>query len=208
MWKKVYVKLLTFALVCMTLLIYEHFSFRAQCVSLLIIFEIILILLKNEAGKVLILFGCCLTLKAFRVWSVEKLKIKMFLHSSNVSISGPSGKAVRQYFPYVSSETDLQRYRAISFHKNPSADTKTSSSISNVPSDSTGKTRVSQCGFEIFFCLRHRLHNIFLKRFYSYMKICFLWRDLRRVLLELKSQRERFCTVNMYTLAINRGANS
>jgi hypothetical protein len=58
------------------------------------------------------------------------------------SQAGPSGKAVRQYFPYVSSESDLQRYRAISFHKHPSNETRTGSSISNVPSDST-KTRVS-----------------------------------------------------------------
>lgn len=54
---------------------------------------------------------------------------------------GPSGKAVRQYFPYVSSESDLQRYKAITFHKHPSNDTRASSSLSNVPSDST-RTKV------------------------------------------------------------------
>ncbi|KAL7049357.1 hypothetical protein ACKWTF_003664 [Chironomus riparius] len=60
--------------------------------------------------------------------------------SLDFETKGPSGKAVRQYFPYVSSESDLQRYRAISFHKHPSNETRTGSSISNVPSDST-KTR-------------------------------------------------------------------
>lgn len=53
-----------------------------------------------------------------------------------LSNAGPSGKAVRQYFPYVSSESDLQRYKAITLHKHPSNDTRASSSLSNVPSDS------------------------------------------------------------------------
>jgi hypothetical protein len=56
-------------------------------------------------------------------------------------ILGPSGKAVRQYFPYVSSESDLQRYKAVTLHKQPSNDTRASSSLSNMPSDST-KTKV------------------------------------------------------------------
>lgn len=55
--------------------------------------------------------------------------------------AGPSGKAVRQYFPYVSSESDLQRYKAVTLHKQPSNDTRASSSLSNMPSDST-KTKV------------------------------------------------------------------
>ncbi|CRL03255.1 CLUMA_CG016966, isoform A [Clunio marinus] len=51
-------------------------------------------------------------------------------------LESPSGKAVRQYFPYVSSESDLQRYKAITLHKHPSNETRASSSLSNVPSDS------------------------------------------------------------------------
>ncbi|XP_070497645.1 voltage-gated inwardly rectifying potassium channel KCNH6 isoform X5 [Chironomus tepperi] len=66
-------------------------------------------------------------------------------HTIDDFMTGPSGKAVRQYFPYVSSESDLQRYRAISFHKHPSNETRTGSSISNVPSDST-KTRGTRTG--------------------------------------------------------------
>ncbi|KAG5678053.1 hypothetical protein PVAND_007756 [Polypedilum vanderplanki] len=65
--------------------------------------------------------------------------------SLDFETKGPSGKAVRQYFPYVSSESDLQRYKAITFHKHPSNETRTSSSISNVPSDST-KTRGTRTG--------------------------------------------------------------
>jgi hypothetical protein len=87
---------------------------------------------------------------------------------------GPSGKAVRhQFFPYVSSESDLQRYRAITFQKNASAETRTSSSISNVPSDST-KTRVSESTIVIivmffFFaydiaCIIFRTHSNLYKR--------------------------------------------
>lgn len=56
---------------------------------------------------------------------------------------GPSKRAVRQYFPYVSSESDLQRYRAITLQKHQSLHpSRASSSLSNVPSDST-KTKVS-----------------------------------------------------------------
>lgn len=76
----------------------------------------------------------------------------MFLSSKLLSFClklGPSGKAVRQYFPYVSSESDLQRYKAITFHKHPSNDTRASSSLSNVPSDST-RTKVSHSKLFIF----------------------------------------------------------
>lgn len=66
----------------------------------------------------------------------------LFSHFPVLNKTGPSGKAVRQYFPYVSSESDLQRYKAITFHKHPSNDTRASSSLSNVPSDST-RTKVS-----------------------------------------------------------------
>jgi hypothetical protein len=62
-------------------------------------------------------------------------------------LKGPSGKAVRQYFPYVSSESDLQRYKAITFHKQPSTDTRASSSLSNMPSDST-RTKVNFLGIQ------------------------------------------------------------
>ncbi|CAO1308266.1 unnamed protein product [Diamesa hyperborea] len=56
-------------------------------------------------------------------------------HTIDDFMTGPSGKAVRQYFPYVSSESDLQRYKAI-IRQNPNNDTRASSSLSNVPSDS------------------------------------------------------------------------
>lgn len=75
-----------------------------------------------------------LTLKAFRY-------VLLLLVDVSRVHAGPSGKAVRQYFPYVSSESDLQRYKAITFHKHPSNDTRASSSLSNVPSDST-RTKV------------------------------------------------------------------
>lgn len=77
---------------------------------------------------------------------------------------GPSGKAVRQYFPYVSSESDLQRYRAITLHKHPSNDTRASSSLSNGPSDST---RMKVILVDIFIqahrlgkSFRHKIENL------------------------------------------------
>lgn len=63
-------------------------------------------------------------------------------------LPGPSGKAVRQYFPYVSSESDLQRYKAI-IRQNPNNDTRASSSLSNVPSDSN-KIKVNFTNFNKF----------------------------------------------------------
>nr|XP_019553866.2 potassium voltage-gated channel subfamily H member 2 isoform X2 [Aedes albopictus] len=50
---------------------------------------------------------------------------------------GPTGYHARQYFPYVSSESDLQRYKAVPLKQNSSHEPRTSSSLSNVPSDST-----------------------------------------------------------------------
>ncbi|XP_062553165.1 potassium voltage-gated channel subfamily H member 6 isoform X7 [Armigeres subalbatus] len=49
----------------------------------------------------------------------------------------PTGYHARQYFPYVSSESDLQRYKAVPLKQNSSHEPRTSSSLSNVPSDST-----------------------------------------------------------------------
>lgn len=54
--------------------------------------------------------------------------------------AGKSGYLSRQYFPYVSSESDLQRYRATTTgpHRQSSVqkdDHNGSSSLSNVPSD-------------------------------------------------------------------------
>lgn len=42
----------------------------------------------------------------------------------------------RLYFPYVSSESDLQRYKTIPVKQTAAQDARTSSSLSNVPSDS------------------------------------------------------------------------
>jgi hypothetical protein len=92
----------------------------------------------------------------------------------------------------VSSESDLQRYRAITFHKNPSADTKTSSSISNVPSDSTGKTRVSQKNHDEFFCAYEKACIIFFLKAHS----CFFRKesslDDKISTLVVNDQKERF----------------
>lgn len=57
---------------------------------------------------------------------------------STNAILGRTGHVARQFFPYVSSESDLQRYKAISFRQhsaNVSSDQHGSSSLSNVPSD-------------------------------------------------------------------------
>ncbi|XP_055611210.1 potassium voltage-gated channel subfamily H member 7-like isoform X3 [Uranotaenia lowii] len=58
-------------------------------------------------------------------------------HTIDDFMRGPRGHTVRQYFPYVSSESDLQRYKAVPFKPNAVHEPRTSSSLSNVPSDST-----------------------------------------------------------------------
>uniref|UniRef100_A0A8D8HMU4 Potassium voltage-gated channel subfamily H member 7 n=1 Tax=Culex pipiens TaxID=7175 RepID=A0A8D8HMU4_CULPI len=56
----------------------------------------------------------------------------------DVQSKRPTSHQARQYFPYVSSESDLQRYKAVPFkQQNSSHEPRTSSSLSNVPSDST-----------------------------------------------------------------------
>ncbi|XP_055380012.1 uncharacterized protein LOC129611095 isoform X2 [Condylostylus longicornis] len=60
-------------------------------------------------------------------------------HTVDDFMKGAAGHQARQFFPCVSSESDLQRYKAISFRQNsciiePHQRT-TSSSLSNVPSD-------------------------------------------------------------------------
>ncbi|XP_055380018.1 potassium voltage-gated channel subfamily H member 7-like isoform X8 [Condylostylus longicornis] len=66
-----------------------------------------------------------------------------FVHTKSLDFDshykGAAGHQARQFFPCVSSESDLQRYKAISFRQNsciiePHQRT-TSSSLSNVPSD-------------------------------------------------------------------------
>jgi len=72
------------------------------------------------------------------------------LSSANVFLSfywcvvaGSTQNTARQYFPYVSSESDLQRYKAITFRQNSTInEPRASSSLSNVPSDSN-KVKVS-----------------------------------------------------------------
>lgn len=98
--------------------------------------------------------------------------ISIFFHLLH---AGPSGKAVRQYFPYVSSESDLQRYKAVTLHKQPSNDTRASSSLSNMPSDSTKtKVRILWRFFSLILCsflslsLTHENFSAFtLNRFFS-----------------------------------------
>lgn len=50
-------------------------------------------------------------------------------------MAGSTSHASRQFFPYVSSETDLQRYKAISFRNSSNNEPRSNSSISNIPSD-------------------------------------------------------------------------
>ncbi|XP_058124287.1 potassium voltage-gated channel subfamily H member 6 [Anopheles coustani] len=61
-------------------------------------------------------------------------------HTVDDFMRGPVSHNARLYFPYVSSESDLQRYKAVPLKQtnNSSAaqDARTSSSLSNVPSDS------------------------------------------------------------------------
>lgn len=68
---------------------------------------------------------------------------------------GKSGHVARQYFPYVSSESDLQRYKAISFRQNStnvSSDQHGSSTLSNVPSEyKSDRHRVSNIQSACFF---------------------------------------------------------
>ncbi|XP_055631731.1 potassium voltage-gated channel subfamily H member 6 isoform X3 [Toxorhynchites rutilus septentrionalis] len=58
-------------------------------------------------------------------------------HTIDDFMRGPTGHHARQYFPYVSSESDLQRYKAVPLKQKSSHEPRTSSSLSNVPSDST-----------------------------------------------------------------------
>ncbi|XP_058465403.1 potassium voltage-gated channel subfamily H member 6 isoform X3 [Malaya genurostris] len=58
-------------------------------------------------------------------------------HTIDDFMRGPKSHHVRQYFPYVSSESDLQRYKAVPLKQNSTREPRTSSSLSNVPSDST-----------------------------------------------------------------------
>ncbi|XP_055530023.1 potassium voltage-gated channel subfamily H member 6 isoform X4 [Wyeomyia smithii] len=58
-------------------------------------------------------------------------------HTIDDFMRGPTSHHARHYFPYVSSESDLQRYKAVPLKQNSSREPRTSSSLSNVPSDST-----------------------------------------------------------------------
>jgi hypothetical protein len=80
------------------------------------------------------------------------------LSSANVFLSfywcvvaGSTQNTARQYFPYVSSESDLQRYKAITFRQNSTInEPRASSSLSNVPSDSN-KVKVSTENLKLHF---------------------------------------------------------
>lgn len=61
-----------------------------------------------------------------------------------IALAGSTSHASRQFFPYVSSETDLQRYKAISFRNCSNNEPRSNSSISNIPSDlKSDKIKVS-----------------------------------------------------------------
>lgn len=71
---------------------------------------------------------------------------------------GKSGHVARQYFPYVSSESDLQRYKAIPFRQNSTnvnSDQHGSSTLSNVPSEYRSDRVKVSFSIEHFF-----LHSI------------------------------------------------
>lgn len=80
-------------------------------------------------------------------------------HNNNF-ILGKSGHVARQYFPYVSSESDLQRYKAIPFRQNSvnnNNDQNGSSSLSNVPSDyKSDRIKVRFCRYLSFPILCRR----------------------------------------------------
>ncbi|XP_050073499.1 potassium voltage-gated channel subfamily H member 7 isoform X4 [Anopheles maculipalpis] len=59
-------------------------------------------------------------------------------HTVDDFMRGPVNHNARLYFPYVSSESDLQRYKAVPVKQaaTTAQDARTSSSLSNVPSDS------------------------------------------------------------------------
>lgn len=64
---------------------------------------------------------------------------------THTKLIGKTGHVGRQYFPNVSSESDLQRYKAISFRQNStnvSSDQHGSSTLSNVPSEYRVKVSV------------------------------------------------------------------
>lgn len=63
------------------------------------------------------------------------LKFVFFSFSFCVFFTGQSGHTSRQFFPYVSSESDLQHYKTISFRHSHNHEHRASSSLSNVPSD-------------------------------------------------------------------------
>lgn len=119
---------------------------------------------------------------------------------------GKSGHVARQYFPYVSSESDLQRYKAIPFRQNSvnnNNDQNGSSSLSNVPSDYKSDrmkvrytpvrrqrrgVRRSQSIDRFIYCrtmVRQNIskdqdtHRIWAKKLHRYVSIAlfFIWSD-------------------------------
>lgn len=91
--------------------------------------------------------------------------------------AGPSGKAVRQYFPYVSSESDLQRYKAITFHKNSSNqnETRASSSLSQVANSDSTKTKVNNnklCHKNTRITIKFKLRILSVTHWYKLIAWC------------------------------------
>ena len=72
------------------------------------------------------------------------VKKSKYFTRSVILFVGAKKHAARQYFPNISSESDLQKYKAVPFKVKATHEpmtSKTSSSLSNVPSDSN-KTKV------------------------------------------------------------------
>lgn len=93
--------------------------------------------------------------KSTRILTIIETKILIFLFFLKkifFYLLGKTGLVTRQYFPYVSSESDLQRYKAIPFRQNSvnNNDQHGSSSLSNVPSEyKSDRIKVSVCCADI-----------------------------------------------------------
>lgn len=77
----------------------------------------------------------CILFQLLPSLSMNDFKICFFWFSFCVFFTGQSGHTSRQFFPYVSSESDLQHYKTISFRHSHNHEHRASSSLSNVPSD-------------------------------------------------------------------------
>lgn len=95
--------------------------------------------------------ACVITIEYNYQWMILKWFFFGFFFAWFVA--GQSGHTSRQFFPYVSSESDLQHYKTISFRHSHNHEHRASSSLSNVPSDFKSD-RIKVC---------HKVHQIKVK---------------------------------------------